>query len=62
MKFPVRILRRAEQDVRGILHFIAEERKAPEGAQAWYRAYEVALERRTVRSLRSSATRSDYFT
>jgi plasmid stabilization system protein ParE len=45
MTFLVRVLRRAERDVEGILHFIAEVRKAPEGALRWYRAYEAALDR-----------------
>lgn len=45
MSFLVRVLRHADQEVQDILHFIAEERKAPEGARAWYRVYEAALER-----------------
>jgi len=45
MSFLVRVLRCADQEVQDILHFIAKERMAPEGARAWYRAYEAALER-----------------
>jgi plasmid stabilization system protein ParE len=45
MRFLVRVLRRADREVEAILHFIAEERKAPEGARRWYRAYETALQR-----------------
>ena len=45
MSFLVRILRRADREVEAVLHFIAEEQKAPEGAQRWYRAYAGALER-----------------
>jgi plasmid stabilization system protein ParE len=45
MSFLVRVLRRAERDVEEILHFIAEVRKAPNGALRWYRAYEAALNR-----------------
>ena len=45
MSFRVRVLHRADREVEGILHFIAEVRKAPEGAHRWYQAYEAALDR-----------------
>jgi plasmid stabilization system protein ParE len=45
MSFRVRVLRRADREVQEILRFIGEERNAPEGARAWYRAYEAALDR-----------------
>jgi plasmid stabilization system protein ParE len=45
MSYAVRVLRRAEQDVDEILHFIAHVRKSPAGARSWYQAYEKALQR-----------------
>lgn len=41
----VRVLRRADTEVEEILKFIAEDRKSPQGARAWYRAYKTALAR-----------------
>ena len=43
MKFAVRIQRRARQDYEAILSYIAK--RSPEGASAWARAFDRALER-----------------
>lgn len=42
MKFRVRALRRARQDVDTILDWIANERQSPQGASTWLDAYEQA--------------------
>jgi plasmid stabilization system protein ParE len=42
MSFQVRALRKARQDVDSILNWLIHERKTPQGAAAWLRAYEKA--------------------
>lgn len=42
MKYQIRPLRRARNDVDQILRWIAHERKSPQGAANWLRAYEQA--------------------
>lgn len=48
MKFPVRVLRRAESDVSHYVRFIAE--RSPQGALAWLDAYEQMIERLAQRA------------
>lgn len=42
MKYRVRALRRARRDVDAILDWIARQRKSPQGAVRWRKAYETA--------------------
>jgi len=42
MTFHVRTLPRAQSDVDSILHWMIHERKSPQGAVAWIRAFENA--------------------
>lgn len=43
MKYRVRALGKAQQDVDAILTWLLEARKTPRGAAAWLRAYENAV-------------------
>ena len=45
MTFHVRSLGKARQDVDSILNWLIHERKTPQGAAAWLRAYEEAAAR-----------------
>ena len=44
MKYRLRTLRRARQDVEAIMNWIANKRKAPQGAVSWLQAYEKTAE------------------
>ena len=45
MTFRIHVLRRANRDVDHFLSWISHDRKSPQGAVRWYRAYEMALDR-----------------
>lgn len=45
MGFQIRLMASAEQEVDQIVHWIAIERQAPAGAEAWLAAYNAALDR-----------------